>query len=137
MYDLENDPLELQNVANNPGYAVVRGALARRLAVVRNCTGDGCRLAPEVRIKLRARHGPRRCWRRPIRARIKNSDTSNIVLAQYFLNGKPVGSDRKRPFQRKLPGRKLRNRRISKAKVLVTLLDGRRVTIYKNVRACR
>jgi N-acetylglucosamine-6-sulfatase len=137
MYDLEADPFELQNVASNPAYAGVRARLETRLAGVRSCSGDSCRLAPLVRIKLKARAGERGCARRPVRARVKNSDTAGIVLAEFFVNGTPVGNDRKRPFQRKLPYRKLKRKRISKARVLVTLLDGREVTIYKNVRACR
>jgi len=137
LYDLQADPFELQNAASNPAYAAVRSALAARLASLRHCAGDSCRLAPAVRIKLRGRNGPHRCARRPVRARVKNSDTAGIVLAEFFVNGKRVGNDRKRPFQRKLPYRKLKRKRISKARVLVTLLDGRQVTIYKNVRACR
>jgi N-acetylglucosamine-6-sulfatase len=137
LYDLQTDPFELQNVASNPAYASVGGALAARLAGVRGCSGDSCRLAPKVWIKLVSRKGRHRCLRRPARARIRNADTNNTVLTQFFLNGKPVGSDRKRPFQRKLPWHRLKSRRVSRARVVVTLLDGRRVTIYKNVRACR
>jgi N-acetylglucosamine-6-sulfatase len=137
LYDLDADPFELQNVASTPAYATVRARLGTRLAALRGCAGGGCRLAPRVRIKLKARHGRRGCARWPVRARVKNSDTAGVVLAEFFVNGKAVGNDRKRPFQRRLPHRQLKRKRVSKAKALVTLLDGRRVTVYRNVRACR
>jgi hypothetical protein len=59
------------------------------------------------------------------------------VLAEFFVNGKRVATDRKRPFLRKLPYRRLKHKRVSTARVLATLLDGRQVTIEHNVRACR
>ena len=93
MYDLEADPFELQNVASNPDYAGVRARLDTRLAGVRGCSGDSCRLTPLVRIKLKVRVGERGCARRPVRARVKNSDTAGIVLAEFFVNGKRVGND--------------------------------------------
>ena len=138
MYDLEADPFELQNVASNPAYAAVRARLDARLAGVRGCSGDSCRLAPagedqaqgsqSVSAAARdARSGPgSRTPTQPASCWPSSSSTATRV-----------GNDRKRPFQRKLPYRKLKRKRISKARVLVTLLDGRQVTIYKNVRACR
>jgi N-acetylglucosamine-6-sulfatase len=137
LYDLQADPFELQNVAANPAYSGVRVALATRLANLRGCSGETCRLAPELKIKLRARIGPRGCARRPVRAKVRNADTSPLVLAEFFVNGKKVATDRRRPFLRKLPYRRLKGKRVSKASVLATFLDGRQATIEHNVRACR
>jgi N-acetylglucosamine-6-sulfatase len=137
LYDLQADPFELQNVAASPAYAAVRPALAARLARVRTCTGESCRLSPHLRIKLRARRGPRGCDLQPVRAKVRGTDRSKVVEADFYVNGKRFARDRKRPFQRKLPYRKLKRKRVSKARVLATLLDGRELTIDRNVRTCR
>jgi N-acetylglucosamine-6-sulfatase len=137
LYDLEADPFQLQNVAAFPAYSSVHSALAARLARVRACFGDGCRLKPHLRVKLRRRKGAAGCARRPVRARLKGVDRSQIVQAEFFVNGKRVAKDRKRPFQRKLAYRRLKQKRVSRARVLVTLLDGREMTIDRKLRACR
>jgi N-acetylglucosamine-6-sulfatase len=137
MYDLQNDPYELQNVADNPAYAAARNALAARLAKIRSCSGAACTAGPHLRLKLKARHGPRKCDLRPVRIRVKGADRPQIVESDFFLNGKRFARDFKRPFERKLPWRKLKRRHHSKAMVLVTLLDGRELTINEHLRACR
>jgi N-acetylglucosamine-6-sulfatase len=137
LYDLNADPFELQNVYASPAYAGVRAALAARLAQIRNCSGDTCRIKPQLRMKLRKRRGERGCARRPVRARVKGTDVGNVSLAEFFVNGKRTGVDRKRPFQRKLGYRKLKRKRISRARVQVSLIDGREITIDRHVRACR
>jgi N-acetylglucosamine-6-sulfatase len=137
MYDLQNDPYELQNVANDPSYAAARNALAARLAKIRGCSGDACTASPHLRLKLKARHGPRRCDLRPVRIRVKGADRSQIVESDFYLNGKRFARDRKRPFERKLPWHRLKRRHHSKAMVLATLLDGRELTINDHLRVCR
>jgi N-acetylglucosamine-6-sulfatase len=137
LYDLQADPYELDNVASSPAYAAVRSALAARLAKVRGCAGDGCRLSPHLRVKLRARKGERGCARRPVRARIKGADRSQVLQTEFYVNGKRVAKDAKRPFQRKLPYRKLTRKRVARTRTLVTLLDGRQMTIDRKLRACR
>lgn len=137
LYDLDADPFQLQNVANNPAYGSVRAALAARLARVRTCSGDSCRLAPHLRVKLLRRTGPERCARRPVRAKLKGADLGKLELAEFFVNGRRYASDRRRPFKRKLPFRKLRRKRVSTLRARATLLDGRRVTIDSRLRACR
>jgi hypothetical protein len=137
MYDLQNDPFELQNVAGDPAYAAARNALAARLAKIRGCSGVVCTASPHLRLKLKARHGPRKCDLRPVRLRVKGADSSQIVESDFYLNGKRFARDHKRPFERKLPWHRLKRRHHSKAMVLVTLLDGRELTINQHVRACR
>jgi arylsulfatase A-like enzyme len=140
LYDLQNDPYELQNVANGsafPQYAAVHAALAQRLAEVRGCSGDPCRTDPKMHTKLRVRHGQGHCVRRPVRARVKGHDAGRVVKAQFFVNGKKVAQDGKRPFQRKLPFRKLKRHRVARTRILADLVDGRQVTIDRNLRACR
>ncbi|MDQ2939244.1 MAG: sulfatase, partial [Actinomycetota bacterium] len=113
LYDLQADPFELQNVASNPAYAAVRAALAARLANVRTCSGDACRLLPRLRVKLRKRKGPHGCARRPVKARVKGTDRSGVAQVEFFVNGKHFVTDRKAPFLRKLPYRKLKRKRHS------------------------
>jgi N-acetylglucosamine-6-sulfatase len=140
LYDLQNDPYELQNVASGtafPQYAKVHAALAARLARVRACSGDGCRLAPHLRTKLRLRHGPGGCALPKVRERVKGSERGKVTYAEFYVNGKRVAKDRKRPFQRKLPFGKLQKKRVAKTRVLVDLVDGREMTIDRNLRACR
>lgn len=43
LYDLDQDPLELENVAGDPDYADVRDQLAERLAELKDCSGEECR----------------------------------------------------------------------------------------------
>jgi N-acetylglucosamine-6-sulfatase len=46
LYDLRNDPYELQSRHADPAYAAVRDDLARRLAHLRSCNGASCRTQP-------------------------------------------------------------------------------------------
>jgi arylsulfatase A-like enzyme len=45
LYDLERDPYELQNVADDPRYANVRAQLHERLERLRRCSGRSCHSA--------------------------------------------------------------------------------------------
>jgi arylsulfatase A-like enzyme len=42
LYDLQGDPWELENQADNPAFAAIRAQLAARLAQIRNCAGAAC-----------------------------------------------------------------------------------------------
>ncbi len=42
LYDLQADPWELENQADNPAFAATRAQLAARLAQIRNCAGASC-----------------------------------------------------------------------------------------------
>ena len=46
LYDLEQDPFELDSRHADPGYAAVRGQLAARLNRLRSCSGSSCRAHP-------------------------------------------------------------------------------------------
>jgi hypothetical protein len=140
LYDLQIDPYELQNVANGsafPQYAKVHAAMQERLARARTCSGDSCRLAPHLRTKLRLRHGRGGCALPKVRERVKGADRGKVTYAEFYVNGKRVAKDRKRPFERKLPFGKLQKKRVAKTRVLVDLVDGREMTIDRNLRACR
>ncbi len=44
LYDLQNDPYELQSLQADPSYASVKAELATRLHQLRNCAGSTCRV---------------------------------------------------------------------------------------------
>ena len=46
LYDRQTDPYQLQNVADNPGYASVKARLASRLDQLEDCAGASCQVAP-------------------------------------------------------------------------------------------
>ncbi|MEK6328726.1 MAG: sulfatase [Actinomycetota bacterium] len=46
LYDLNNDPFELQSRHNAPAYASIKAQLAARLHELQNCTGPSCRTHP-------------------------------------------------------------------------------------------
>jgi arylsulfatase A-like enzyme len=44
LYDLQNDPFELQSLQDDPAYASVESALADRLHDLETCAGASCRV---------------------------------------------------------------------------------------------
>jgi N-acetylglucosamine-6-sulfatase len=46
LYDLQNDPFELQSRHNAPAYASIKAQLADRLHELQNCAGASCRTQP-------------------------------------------------------------------------------------------
>jgi arylsulfatase A-like enzyme len=45
LYDLQNDPYELTNLADNPGYAATQSSLAAKMTQLSTCVGSDCRVA--------------------------------------------------------------------------------------------
>jgi len=137
LYDLYEDPFELSSVHADPAYASVRNALAGRLAALAGCAGPGCRALPNLSLQLAAQRQPGSgCQRAPVIVGPKGADLGRVREAELSVNGKLVGTDRKRTFRRKVPYARLRERRISKVRLRLTLLDGRRLTRDVGVRAC-
>jgi hypothetical protein len=46
LYDLNNDPYEVQSLHDDPDYAAVKTNLANRLHRLENCSGSSCRTRP-------------------------------------------------------------------------------------------
>ena len=97
LYDLDADPYQLQNQILNPAYDAAEAALARRLAALRSCAGDGCRTKPALEQKLPRsvrRHG-RSC--RPASdflVRLRGPDSRRVIKASFRVAGKRAGHDR-------------------------------------------
>jgi N-acetylglucosamine-6-sulfatase len=135
LYDLARDPYELQNAAHDPGYRAVRSKLSHDLGKLRDCRGSGCRMEPRVSLALS--HRSRReaghwCALNPIRARIVGPQEDDVVEAKFHLGSRLVADDRKPPFRQVLSGAHGRVR----VRAEVTMLDGRRLTIARPLRAC-
>jgi hypothetical protein len=42
LYDMTADPYQLQNVADQPGYAKIQADLAKALSALQGCAGNSC-----------------------------------------------------------------------------------------------
>jgi N-acetylglucosamine-6-sulfatase len=136
LYDLARDPYELQNVVHEPAYHAVRFKLSHELGKLRDCRGHNCRLEPRVSLQLRhrsRREGGHWCALEPIRARIVGVQADDAVEAKFHLGSRLVADDRRPPLMQVLTGAHGRVR----ARAEVTMLDGRRLTIARPLRACR
>jgi N-acetylglucosamine-6-sulfatase len=131
LYDLRNDPFELQSQHANPAFAPLREQLAARLAALRDCAGDGCRTKPRLKLKVKERGG---CARRGARARIRGRDAKLLGDVSFTVDGKDDGSDGGAPFSEKLG--KLKPGRKNKVRASAEMSDGRRITLDEKVQAC-
>ena len=46
LYDLKNDPYEINNIAADPAYAAVKAGLAAKLEQLNKCAGAACSAVP-------------------------------------------------------------------------------------------
>jgi hypothetical protein len=137
MYDLFNDPYELQSVHADPAYAGARVALAERLGPLAACAGASCRRLPQLSPRLVASRKPgRTCLAAPVKLGVQGPDAGLVRKTVLFVNGRSAGADLTRPFLRTVPYARLRERRRSQVRMRLTLLDGRRLTRDIHLRAC-
>jgi N-acetylglucosamine-6-sulfatase len=136
LYDLREDPFQLQSVHDDPGYTGVRNRLAERLDDLRTCAGGSCRRSPALRLVLRGKKGKNGCRRPPVRASFAGGDRGEIRRAQFFVGARTVKTDNRAPFEYRFSRRSL-----GKGRVLVRaraeLADGRRIGWERSLRVCR
>ena len=118
LYDLRNDPLELQNAASDPAYAGARTALQRLLGQLVNCVGRACRGKPALSLQV---HG---CSTAAV------SGTGVPQAATFYLAGRWLGRDDTPPIRIGLPpGSRGKN-----LQAVATSLDGRIVSMEQRLR---
>jgi hypothetical protein len=138
LYDLDQDPAELQNVIAAGSYARAAGELGADLGRLHACAGRPCLERPALSLRLHYRSGRirgRRCVRSRLRARIRGSGA--VQRVDFRVNGHRVARDSKAPFLRRIALRRVRAGRLAKVRAFIELVDGRELTRDRRVRKCR
>jgi len=121
LYDLRNDPYELQSQHANPAYGAIKLGLAARLHVLVSCAGGSCRTPPAVNMTVR-RHG---C---SVTATVSAPDIQSVG---FSVNRGAVRADTHRPFRRTV---RVRGKALLRARVALGV--DRLVTVDRTVRGC-
>jgi N-acetylglucosamine-6-sulfatase len=141
LYDLERDPLQLDNLDGVPAYASVQRDLAKRLRLLRLCAGRGCQKAPGLRLGVRSagrRVEPGRCARGPdLRLRLAGRDRMRVTSAVAFVGKRRIARVAGRPISQRVRRPRLRPGRRYLLRVKTELRDGRIYTLDRRLRACR
>jgi N-acetylglucosamine-6-sulfatase len=137
LYDLDNDPHQLQSLHADPAFDPVEAALANLLNGLRTCAGSGCRGTPVLKLKLAYRKGEGGCAEGAVKAVVKGADRGLVLSVGYSVGTKQAGSDDGPPFKQRIAGAKLKKHGRSEISADAALLDGREVTLDKKVRRCR
>jgi len=125
LYDLAKDPNELTSRHNDPAYAAMMGQFAARLTQMRGCAGAVCRQGPRVSLEVRRAVG-----RSTVRAVVAGSDARWVQGVGFSVADRAAGTDRAAPFSRLLETRGSRS-----VTALVTMKDGRRMTLTRTIGA--
>jgi N-acetylglucosamine-6-sulfatase len=136
LYDLLNDPYELQSLHADPAYAGVMSRLAAELAPLRSCAGPSCLETPALHLDVSDRRRPDGCLRRPVHGVVAGEDLGGVDQVRFLVNGVFVSKDGSRPFERTLPYELLASRDVSHVRAVALLIDGRRMTIDRTIDAC-
>jgi N-acetylglucosamine-6-sulfatase len=135
LYNLQADPHQLTSLHANPAFERVRVDLASRLMRLRGCSGATCRQAPELRLFASYRRGARGCARSNVRLAVGGGSARRISQVHFYVRGRLVRRDARRPFTAIVPRRLLRGGAYTHS--VVTLGDARRHTLPRMLRACR
>lgn len=148
LYDLSNDPYELQSRHGSPGYATVKSDLRRLLARLDGCRDGACAKGPQVSLKLGFEKGrvgvaaanpakkkapPKPCVSSAVEVKVVGKDSPEGVGARFFAGGHPAGSDGQAPFTKKIGLNELSGRGSTSIKVVLTLRDALEATVVARV----
>jgi N-acetylglucosamine-6-sulfatase len=140
LYDLRADPHQLVNQVTNPAYDLAEGALAKRLATLRACAGESCKTKPALRLDLprSVREDGRSC-RPPGRfvVHVRGADSGATERVRFLVGSKRAGHDDDNPLKKKLRPRLLRDKHRVQVRAIAELVDGRILSLQREVRVCR
>jgi N-acetylglucosamine-6-sulfatase len=120
LYDLRNDPFELQNAVGNPAYSRVKASLQALFGGLADCAGRRCRARPAMKLKLRD------CSAALVAGKGKPQE------ATFYLRRKKIGRDAKPPIRTHLPS----SASGARLEAVVSSLDGRTVSLTRKLRGC-
>jgi arylsulfatase A-like enzyme len=135
LYDLVRDRHQLSSQHLNPALQATRLDLASRLTRLRNCSGTTCRIGPALRLFANYRRGARGCARSNVRLAVGGGSARRISQVHFYVRGRLIRRDARRPFTAVIPRSRLRGRAVVHS--VVTLTDLRRQTLPRAFQACR
>jgi hypothetical protein len=129
LYDLSNDPHEMQSIHADPSRAAVRADLARRLAALRSCAGAGCRREPALAASARIEGA---CPAATGKVILRGADYGRVTRVRFSAGDRLLAMETAAPFQAVVPLRL----RPTFVRVHSYLDDGRELTRDLRLRGC-
>ena len=149
LYDLKEDPYQLQSVDGHTRYAKVQRDLAVRLRELTSCVGADCLARPHLTLTLRSAGRPvRGCFSRDLRVQVRGSKRARLVLADVMVGRRRVERLLNFPSARGhgagptlltgvVPRKLIHRRGRFRLRVLAETEDGRKLTLDRVLRRCR
>jgi N-acetylglucosamine-6-sulfatase len=148
LYDLEEDPYQLQSVDGHERYRKVQRDLASRLRELTSCAGADCLARPHLTLTIRSAGKPvRGCFSRDLRVQVRGSKRARLMLADVIVGQRRVERLLKFPTARGqgagptiisgvVPRKRIHRRGRFRLRVLAETEDGRKLTLDRVLRRC-
>jgi N-acetylglucosamine-6-sulfatase len=149
LYDLVEDPYQLQSVDGHERYVKVQRDLASRLRELTSCAGAQCLARPHLTLVVRSGGRPvRTCFRHDLRVQVRGSKRARLMQADVLVGRRRVERLLGIPTARgrgagptllsgKVPRRRIHRRGRFRLRVLAETEDGRKLTLDRVLRPCR
>ena len=137
LYDLLEDPFQLQSRDGQERYRVVQRELKRRLRALDRCAGPACASHPRLKLLVRSHGRPvTSCVRTDLRVRVGGSEGDNVLKADFIVGGRRVGRVLEARAVEDIPRTAIRRAGRFRLRVRAETEDGRRLTLDRVLRAC-
>jgi arylsulfatase A-like enzyme len=149
LYDLVEDPYQLQSVDGHDRYAKVQRDLASRLRELTHCVGVQCLAQPHLTLVVRSGGRPvRGCFRHDLRVQVRGSKRARLMHADVIVGRRRVERLLSIPTARgreagptllsgRVPRERIHRRGPFRLRVLAETEDGRKLTLDRVLRPCR
>jgi N-acetylglucosamine-6-sulfatase len=149
LYDLANDPFELQSLDGHDEYAKVQRDLRSRLRGLVSCVGVNCLARPHLTLVVRSDGRPvRSCFSKDLRLQVRGSKRARLMHADVMIGKRRVERLLNIPTARPIRTGpvtvsgivrrdQIRRRGRFRLRVLVETEDGRKLTLDRVLRRCR
>ena len=148
LYDLANDPFELQSVDGHEQYAKVQRDLHTRLRQLVSCVGVDCLARPHLTLSIRSEGKPvQGCFSQDLRVEVRGSKRARLVHADVMIGHRRVERLLNIPTARPIRSgpvtvtgvvqrQRIHRRGRFRLRVLVETEDGRKLTLDRVLRRC-
>jgi arylsulfatase A-like enzyme len=148
LYDLANDPYELQSVDGHEQYAKVQRDLHVRLRQLVSCVGVDCLARPHLTLSIRSGGKPvRGCFSNDLRIDVRGSKRARLMDADVMIGHRRVERLLNIPTARPIRSgpvtvsgvvqrQRIHRRGRFRLRVLVETEDGRKLTLDRVLRRC-